>query len=106
MMNDLWIETLSDGEYRLGLSETLQEEAGDIEFVNIHKPGTITNQETLLNIEASKAAIEIPIEFSGQIIDIHEEVMSNPTLLNSSQRQDNWVAVIVPDVDVDMTPYL
>lgn len=100
MMNDLWIEELSHGEYRIGLSEQLQEDAGDIEFVNIHKPGEIHSQAILVNIEASKAAIEIPIEFDAEIKEINEAALEQPSLLNETSHDKNWVAIMtVNDVE-------
>ncbi|AXY25639.1 glycine cleavage system protein H [Suicoccus acidiformans] len=86
----LWLEE-ANGVITLGMSEALQEEAGDIAYVSLTKAATVDVDDTILNLEASKAAIEVPTPVAGQVIAVNEAAMNQPELLNSTDRADNWV---------------
>lgn len=106
LMNDLWIEKLTEGKYRIGLGEKIQDDAGDIEFVNIHKPGHIAKDDVLMNIEASKAAIEIPIEFNAEILEVNEAALENPSSLNDPNKDQNWLAIFKVEDPETVQAYL
>lgn len=97
MTEQLWVLQEAD-QYIIGMTSRLQEEAGDVSYVNIANLGDIEADDTLLNLEASKAAIEVPSPLSGKIIKINEAAIDNPALLNSEEANDNWIAVLT-DVD-------
>lgn len=78
----------------LGLTAELQDEAGEISFVDIARLGDIAEDDSILNLEASKAAIEIPSPLSGKIIKRNELAEKDPTLLNSEDKTKNWVVKI------------
>ncbi|MGO4927289.1 glycine cleavage system protein H [Fundicoccus sp. Sow4_F4] len=94
-INQLWVQAGDkiDGEviYTIGLSSQLQDEVGDISFASIADLGAIEADETLLNVEASKAAIEIPAPFSGTIIERHETAEETTSLLDSPDQTSNWL---------------
>lgn len=93
----LWIE--KQGElYTIGMTPELQDDAGDITYVNIVLSATIQEEDTLFNVEASKAAIEVASPLAGRVVKINEAAIDNPALLNSADRLDNWV-VVLTDVD-------
>lgn len=97
MTEQLWVLQEAD-QYIIGMAPCLQEEAGDVSYVNIANIGAIEADDTLLNLEASKAAIEVPSPLSGKIVKINEAAIDNPALLNSEDANDNWIAVLT-DVD-------
>lgn len=94
-VNQLWIQAskIEEGDmvYTIGLSNKLQDEVGDISFASIADLGAIEADETLLNVEASKAAIEIPAPFSGTIIERHETAEETTSLLDSPDQASNWL---------------
>lgn len=97
MSQQLWIKKQGDL-YTIGLTPELQDDAGDICYANITSDKTIAVDGTLFNVEASKAAIEIPSPLTGRIVKINQAALDNPALLNSEDRSENWVAVLT-DVD-------
>lgn len=97
MTEQLWV-LQEAGQYIIGMTPCLQDEAGDISYVNIANIGEIEADDTLLNLEASKAAIEVPSPLSGKIVKINEAAIDNPALLNSEDANENWIAVLT-DVD-------
>lgn len=90
LSNQLWIEKNGDI-YTIGMTDNLQFDAGDITYASIASLGSIDKDDTLLNIEASKAAIEVPAPFSGEIIERNEEAENNPTLLGSKEKAEHWI---------------
>ena len=77
--------------YTLSISPELQDEAGDISYAHLAPLGNIEAGDTLLNVEASKAAIEVPAPFGGKIIARNEEAEDRPDLLDSTQAEDRWL---------------
>lgn len=90
---NLWM-TEEDNIVTIGLTPELQDEAGDISYANIASLGNIDVDDTIINVEASKAAIEIPSPIQGQVIERNEEAEDTPSLLNSSDTANNWVVKI------------
>lgn len=78
----------------IGLTPELQDEAGDISYANIASLGNIDVDDTIINVEASKAAIEIPSPIQGKVIERNEKAEDTPSLLNSSDTANNWVVKI------------
>ncbi|EFR31179.1 glycine cleavage system protein H [Eremococcus coleocola] len=89
----LWQKEAS-GQIVLGVNEVLQEEVGEIVYANIARLGEIAAGDTLLNVEASKATIEIPSPISGKIVVKHVEAENNPSLLDSQDEEKNWIVKI------------
>lgn len=92
-MNYLWEEKTDEG-ILLGVTPELQDEAGDIAYVNITAVGAIEKDDTLLVVEADKANIEVAAPFSGEIVKVNTAAENQPSLLDSTDRKNNWIAVI------------
>lgn len=94
-INQLWVEAgeTLNGEvvYTIGMSDQLRDEVGEISFASIAELGEIGADDTLLNVEASKAAIEIPVPFAGVIIERNDEAEASPNLLDSPETTKNWL---------------
>lgn len=97
----LWIKP-EGNQYRIGMTPELQEDAGDISYANIFSGQRIEADETLLNIEASKAAIEIVSPLTGTLVAINQAAIDNPALLNSTDPAEHWIALLA---DVDPAEY-
>lgn len=99
--NQLWIKK-EDDLYVIGLSAELQEETGDISYANIAELGEIEVDDTLLNVEASKAAIEVASPLKGRIVARNEAAEKDPALLNASEAGSSWLVKLA---DVDATAF-
>lgn len=87
---NLWIKE-ENGVVTIGLTPQLQDEAGDITYANIASLGSIEIDDTLINVEASKAAIEVPAPIQGKVIERNELAEETPSLLNSPDAFNNWI---------------
>lgn len=91
MNQDLWIEK-ENQIVTVGLSPKLQDEAGDISYLNMVEVGRrVKEDDSLFNLEASKAAIEVPSPLEGLVVEVNQRALENPSLLNSTDPKDNWV---------------
>ena len=91
--NYLWTEE-KDGLTIIGVSEVLQEEVGEISYANLARLGEIKEGATLLNVEASKATIEVASPISGQIVERHDQVEDEPSLLDAKDHDKNWLVKV------------
>lgn len=95
----LWVEQLETN-YRIGLSEKGQDDIGEVMFVELPDyGGELTIGDVLLGVEGAKAVTEINTPLSGTIKDVHKAIEEEPELLNSEDRDENWI-VELSNVDI------
>jgi len=92
-----------NGFYYVGLTDYAIEQLGDIVFVELPETGTVyTKGEIFGTIESVKAASEIYMPLTGKIVEIKEELIEHPELLNESPFETMWMIKVDSDsFDVD-----
>jgi glycine cleavage system H protein len=76
----------------VGISDYAQKELGDIVFVELPKVGdTFDTNETFANVESVKAVSEVFCPFAGEVIEINEELVGSPQLINDDPYGDAWL---------------
>lgn len=92
-----WQEKQPDGSVRLGLTTQAQDELGQVKFVDVpSQSGTLAQGDTLLAVEAEKAVLDLPTPIVGEIKSVHTAIADDPSLMNSTNRLDNWIAEVSP----------
>lgn len=87
----LWIEEL-ENTYRVGLSEKGQDDVGDVMFVELPDfEDKLEVGQNLIGVEGAKAVTEISSPISGSVEKVHKELEDNTELLNSTDREENWI---------------
>lgn len=87
----LYIEQVGEN-YRIGLSEKGQDDVGEVMFVELPEFGeTVQISETLIGLEGAKAVTEIVVPVSGKVEKVHTALEDDYSLLNSTDRKDNWI---------------
>ena len=66
-------------------------EIGEVEYINLHAAGPVEAGQVVANIEAEKAAIEIPIEKTGAIVKTNASVEAMPQILSLNKADENWL---------------
>ena len=75
----------------VGISDYAQKEISDIVFVELPKPGdAVTQGKTCSVIESVKAAADFMAPVSGEVTEINEAVVDDPSLVNQSPHGDGW----------------
>lgn len=91
-----WI--LEEGNLALiGLTDYAVEQLGDIVFVELPEVGsTYSKDEVFATIESVKAASEIYMPVGGKVVEVNEDLINSPELINESAFE-SWLIKIEPD---------
>ena len=88
-----WIKLEGNKAY-VGISDYAQHALGDIVFVELPEiDAEFTSGDAFGVIESVKAASDMYIPFSGKVLDINEDVVDNPVLVNEDCYK-NWMLLI------------
>ncbi len=86
--------------YEVGITDYAIEQLGDIVFVELPEVGTeFAKNEVFATIESVKAASEIYMPISGKVVEVNEEIVNSPELLNDETHADKWFIKIESDAD-------
>jgi len=95
-----WIRTEKTEEDEvaiIGISDFAQEQLGDIVSIELPKAGGIFRQgQTIAIVDSVKASSDIYTPISGEIVEVNEELIENPELINQSPYDLGWIAKIKP----------
>ena len=86
--------------YEVGITDYAIEQLGDIIFIELPEVGaTFSKNEAFATIESVKAASEIYMPISGEVVEINEEIVDSPELLNDESYENKWFVKIKSDAD-------
>lgn len=79
-----WVELLSDGTAKIGLTDHAQDALGDLVFVNLPEEGdSVEAGEPFGDVESVKAVSDVYSPVSGTVSGVNEAVMDAPETINS-----------------------
>lgn len=80
------------GVYEIGITDYAIEQLGDIVFIELPEiDSEFSKNEVFATIESVKAASEIYMPISGKVVEINEDVVNSPELLNDESYADKWL---------------
>ena len=86
-----WVKLLGDDVALIGITDFAQSELGDVVFVDLPEAGdTISQEEEFGAVESVKAASDLIAPVSGEILEVNEELVGEPELLNKNP-YENWL---------------
>tara|TARA_B100001964_G_C14005835_1_gene497096 strand:+ start:159 stop:539 length:381 start_codon:yes stop_codon:yes gene_type:complete len=89
-----WFKTDGDT-ITLGITQFAANELTDITYVEMQPVGTsIVKNESVGEVESVKTTSDVMSPFDGEIVEINESVVDNPSLLNSDPFGNGWLAKI------------
>lgn len=89
-----------DGKFEVGITDYAIEQLGDIVFVELPDADSeFGKNEVFATIESVKAASEIYMPISGKVVEINEEIVNNPELLNDEAYDEKWLIKIESNAD-------
>ncbi|PIP12712.1 MAG: glycine cleavage system protein H [bacterium (Candidatus Stahlbacteria) CG08_land_8_20_14_0_20_40_26] len=89
--NEEWVKIEGDIAV-IGITDYAQEELSDIVALEPKKVGEVVKKgETVATVEAVKAASDVYAPLSGEIIEINENAVLSPELLNQSPYDEGWI---------------
>jgi glycine cleavage system H protein len=102
-----WI-IIKEGLAVMGISDFAQRQIGDIVSIELPRVGSkFRYMETMAIIDSVKASSDIYCPVSGEVVDVNEELLERPELVNESPYERGWIVKMKPsnmdDLDSLMT---
>lgn len=92
----MWVK-VEDGKARVGYNDWAQEAAGKLVNLNTRRAGrSVKAGKTLGTVESGKWVGPLKAPVSGPILELNEEVLKNPSLINEDPYGRGWIAVLEP----------
>ena len=96
-----WVRLEDDGTVTIGITDHAQDALGDIVFVELPEvDAELAQGDPSCVVESVKAASDIYMPISGQVIDTNQALVDEPEKINASAYDDGWIFKIKP-VDED-----
>lgn len=96
-----WLRIENNKVY-IGITDFAQSELGDIIFVELPSiDDNVDSGGTIGTIEAVKTVADVYTPVKGKIVEINENIVDQPELINSSPYNDGWIACIKFDDSID-----
>ncbi|MCK5608403.1 glycine cleavage system protein GcvH [Candidatus Pacearchaeota archaeon] len=93
-----WAKLEQSGKVRIGITDYAQKTLHEIVFVEIVKVGTKVKQmEMIGTVESIKAVSEVFSPISGEVIEVNEDLIMTPELVNQDPYEEGWIVLIDPD---------
>lgn len=91
----VWMLVDGNQEYLLGITNYAQQQLGDIVFVDLPEVGAATRSgEACLVVESVKSASDVICPVEGEIIQINQDLVDEPELINESPYKQGWIVRI------------
>ena len=92
-----WIEEQDDGSVKIGITDHAQDLLGDMVFVELPELETILEAgDECAVIESVKAASDVYSPLSGEIVEVNEDLVDNPDMVNKNPYVDGWIFRLMP----------
>jgi len=86
-----WILVENDSAV-VGVTQYAQEKLGDLIFVQLPKPGTVLQAGAAAAVvESVKAASDVYAPINGEVTEVNQQVVDDPTLVNSDPAGKGWL---------------
>ena len=93
-----WVKAMEDGTLLLGITDHAQDLLGDMVFVDLHAAGEkIETKAECAVVESVKAAYDVYMPVSGEIIESNSALGDTPEIVNQDPYGKGWMLKIKPD---------
>jgi glycine cleavage system H protein len=91
----------------IGISDFAQEELGDIVFAELPEvEEEFETGDSFGVLESVKAVSDTYIPLGGKVVEVNEELLDHPELINEDPYGDGWLIKIDPFDDTEMDELL
>ncbi|GAB3691705.1 glycine cleavage system protein GcvH [Salinarchaeum chitinilyticum] len=97
----------TDGVVRIGISDFAQDELGDVVFVEFPDVGdSIAAGEAFGVVESIKAVSDLYAPVSGEVVEVNDELLDRPELVNDDPYDEGWMLAVEPDDESELEALL
>ncbi|MEU4658603.1 glycine cleavage system protein GcvH [Streptomyces sp. NPDC023723] len=87
-----WLSATADGVATVGITEHAANALGDVVFVQLPEVGAaVTAGETCGELESTKSVSDLYSPVSGEVTEVNEDVVDDPSLVNSAPFEGGWL---------------
>ena len=87
-----WILKESDQCFSVGITDYAQDSLGDVTFVEVPEVGTEFSKGDVFGVvESVKAASDLFMPVSGEIVEVNEDLNDSPELINDAPYEGGWI---------------
>ncbi|MBH42965.1 MAG: glycine cleavage system protein H [Chloroflexi bacterium] len=98
-----WVLANEDKTLYIGITEYAQEELGDLVFVEMPTVGTVVESMGKLGeVESVKSVSDIYCPISGKVIEINQEAVQSPEIINEDPYGKGWLVRLDPSNPEDL----
>lgn len=99
-----WAKKLGDGNVAVGVDDYAQSQLHEIVFVELPEvDAEVAQGEALGAVESVKAVSDVYAPVGGKVVEVNEELLDSPELINDDPYGEGWIAKIEPSgLDADL----
>ncbi|MEU1514317.1 glycine cleavage system protein GcvH [Streptomyces sp. NPDC005811] len=87
-----WLSAAEDGVSTVGITEHAANALGDVVFVELPEVGaTVTAGGSCGELESTKSVSELYSPVDGEIVEVNQDVVDDPSLVNSAPFEGGWL---------------
>ena len=92
-----WARLNDDGSVTVGISDTAQEQLGDMVYVEVPEVGNIvTAAQPCAVVESVKAASDVYAPVAGEIVEVNSNLIESPETVNQDAYGEGWMFRLRP----------
>jgi len=86
-----WVQVHGDGTATVGITVHAQDALGDVVFVDLPEVGkAYAPKEVAGVVESVKAAADVYMPVTGEVVEVNEALRDDPSLANSDPLASGW----------------
>lgn len=99
----IWVRVEGDKAV-VGITDYAQSELGKITSIELPEAGDeIQQEDSFGSIEARKTVADLYAPLTGTVLELNEELLDNPALLNEDPYDSGWIIVVSLDDPEELT---
>jgi len=92
-----WAKKLGDGKVAVGVDDYAQSQLHEIVYVELPEVDAEVAQGGALGaVESVKAVSDVYAPVGGRVVEVNEELLDSPELINDDPYGEGWIAKIEP----------
>jgi glycine cleavage system H protein len=92
-----WVRLEADGTATVGITHHAQDALGDVVFVDLPAVGSTHAQKATAGVvESVKAAADVYMPISGEVVAVNAQLKDDPSLVNSDPLGAGWFFKLKP----------
>ena len=92
-----WARVNDDGSVTVGISDSAQDQLGDMVFIEVPEIGqSVAAEEACAVVESVKAASDVYAPLAGEIVEVNEGLADSPETVNTDVYGEGWIFRMTP----------